>query len=65
MRKKLRRRKCLKNAQTPQRQVHAVLGGVSKRTTLSLKKAFTAIQKKLLHAPLTISTDKNPDLPIH
>jgi hypothetical protein len=25
-RKKLRRRKCLKNAQTPQRQVHAVLG---------------------------------------
>ena len=26
MRKRLRRRKCLKNAPTPQRQVHAVLG---------------------------------------
>jgi len=26
MRKRLRRGKCLKNAQTPQRQVHALLG---------------------------------------
>jgi hypothetical protein len=31
MRKKLRRRKCLKNAQTPQRQVHALLGALFER----------------------------------
>jgi len=36
MRKRLRRRKRLKNAPTPQRQVHAVLGGVLERTTPSL-----------------------------
>jgi hypothetical protein len=57
--------KCLKNAQTPQRQVHAVLGGVSERKTLNLHKASTAKLTKLLHAPFLFSTDKHPDLPKH
>jgi hypothetical protein len=45
-RKRLRRGKCLKNAQSPQRRVHAVLGGGSRLQArlfnLRFKKAFAA-----------------------
>jgi hypothetical protein len=45
--------------------VHALLGGVSDRKTLSLKKDSTARMTTLWHVRLIISTDKNPDLLEH
>ena len=50
------------NAQTPQRQVHALLGGVSERKTPRLKPRTAAILKRLLHEPLTFTTAKNHNL---
>jgi hypothetical protein len=58
MRKKLRRR-----TQTPQRQVHALLGALSERTTPNLKEDTTAMLTKLLHTIQTFSNDKQHDLP--
>jgi hypothetical protein len=56
-------RKLLENAQTPTSRVHAVLGGFHERKTPSLKQDTTTELPKLLHEPMTLTTDKNHDLP--
>ena len=47
------------NAARPTRRVHALLGGVSERQTVRLKKDSTAKSITLWHAPLLFATDKN------
>jgi hypothetical protein len=63
--KSLKPRKSLKNAPRTHRQLHAVLGGVPERQTLSLNKASTARLTILWHVPLLFSTDKHHNLPTH
>ncbi len=55
--------KCQDNAARTHRQLHAVLGGVSERKTLSRKTETAARLAILLHASLLLSTDKNHNLP--
>jgi hypothetical protein len=63
MRKGLRRRKRLKNAQTPQRQVHALLGAPTESQPRELEQEATANLKKLLHMIDPLATDKKHNLP--
>jgi hypothetical protein len=55
--------KCPKNAGPTHRQLHALLGALTERTTPSPKDDTTARLTKLLHTIQTFSTDKKHDLP--
>ena len=57
-RKNSKPEKYLKTAQTPQRPVHAVLGGLLLCKTQSMKKDYAANLTKLLHEPLTLAMTK-------
>ncbi len=52
-----------KNAQTPQRQVHALLGALFERQPRELEQDTTANLKKLWHTAKTLATDKKHDFP--
>jgi hypothetical protein len=58
---KTRSPKNTENAQTPQRPVHAVLGALIERKTLSLQEDLTTNLTRLLYASLTNTPDKHHD----